>query len=138
PGSAAPAAAPHGHEIRGSRYETDGFACSRSRTVWVRPTRPPAASIARKSWCVGPLARANRDSAELRGTPVAIPRPVTRRVAATTQCGTAAHSHRTRAVLTHSVGEDPMNLVKSFVRNDEGQDLLEYALLVALIALVAI
>ncbi|PYR58924.1 MAG: Flp family type IVb pilin [Acidobacteria bacterium] len=31
-----------------------------------------------------------------------------------------------------------MNLVKSFVRNDEGQDLLEYALLVALIALVAI
>lgn len=27
---------------------------------------------------------------------------------------------------------------KSFVRNEEGQDLLEYALLVALIALVAI
>ena len=31
-----------------------------------------------------------------------------------------------------------INLVKSFVRNEEGQDLLEYALLVALIALVAI
>ena len=31
-----------------------------------------------------------------------------------------------------------MQLVKSFVRNEEGQDLLEYALLVALIALVAI
>ncbi|PYR94795.1 MAG: Flp family type IVb pilin [Acidobacteria bacterium] len=31
-----------------------------------------------------------------------------------------------------------VNAVKSFVRNDEGQDLLEYALLVALIALVAI
>ena len=34
-----------------------------------------------------------------------------------------------------------MNLVsmlKSLVRNDEGQDLLEYALLVALIALVAV
>jgi Flp pilus assembly pilin Flp len=31
-----------------------------------------------------------------------------------------------------------VNFVKSFVRNDEGQDLLEYALLVALIALVAI
>ena len=30
-----------------------------------------------------------------------------------------------------------MNIVKSFVRNEEGQDLLEYALLVALIALVA-
>jgi len=28
--------------------------------------------------------------------------------------------------------------VKSFVRNEEGQDLLEYALLVALIALIAI
>lgn len=31
-----------------------------------------------------------------------------------------------------------VNFVKSFVRDDEGQDLLEYALLVALIALVAI
>ena len=31
-----------------------------------------------------------------------------------------------------------MQLVKSFFRNEEGQDLLEYALLVALIALVAI
>jgi pilus assembly protein Flp/PilA len=31
-----------------------------------------------------------------------------------------------------------VHFVKSFVRNDEGQDLLEYALLVALIALVAI
>ena len=31
-----------------------------------------------------------------------------------------------------------VNFVKSFVRNDEGQDLLEYALLVALIALIAI
>jgi pilus assembly protein Flp/PilA len=31
-----------------------------------------------------------------------------------------------------------MTLAKSFVRNEEGQDLLEYALLVALIALVAI
>jgi pilus assembly protein Flp/PilA len=31
-----------------------------------------------------------------------------------------------------------VNALKSFVRNDEGQDLLEYALLVALIALIAI
>ena len=31
-----------------------------------------------------------------------------------------------------------MNFVKSFARDEEGQDLLEYALLVALIALVAI
>jgi pilus assembly protein Flp/PilA len=39
-------------------------------------------------------------------------------------------------------GEDSMStlftFVKSFVREEEGQDLLEYALLVALIALVAI
>jgi pilus assembly protein Flp/PilA len=31
-----------------------------------------------------------------------------------------------------------LNFVQSFVREEEGQDLLEYALLVALIALVAI
>ena len=31
-----------------------------------------------------------------------------------------------------------VNFVKSFVRDDEGQDLLEYALLVALIALVSV
>jgi pilus assembly protein Flp/PilA len=31
-----------------------------------------------------------------------------------------------------------VTFVKSFVRNEEGQDLLEYALLVALIALIAI
>jgi pilus assembly protein Flp/PilA len=31
-----------------------------------------------------------------------------------------------------------VNYVKSFARNEEGQDLLEYALLVALIALIAI
>jgi Flp pilus assembly pilin Flp len=31
-----------------------------------------------------------------------------------------------------------VNVVRNFVRNDEGQDLLEYALLVALIALIAI
>lgn len=31
-----------------------------------------------------------------------------------------------------------LQYVKSFARNEEGQDLLEYALLVALIALVAI
>jgi pilus assembly protein Flp/PilA len=31
-----------------------------------------------------------------------------------------------------------VNYIKSFVRGEEGQDLLEYALLVALIALIAI
>jgi pilus assembly protein Flp/PilA len=33
---------------------------------------------------------------------------------------------------------DLINRIKTFARNDEGQDLLEYALLVALIALVAV
>jgi pilus assembly protein Flp/PilA len=45
------------------------------------------------------------------------------------------------AVRNNPKGEDVMqlvNAVKSFARNEEGQDLLEYALLVALIALVAI
>jgi pilus assembly protein Flp/PilA len=31
-----------------------------------------------------------------------------------------------------------MNALRSFVRRDEGQDLLEYALLISLIALVAV
>jgi pilus assembly protein Flp/PilA len=31
-----------------------------------------------------------------------------------------------------------INHVRAFIKNDEGQDLLEYALLVALIALVAV
>ncbi len=31
-----------------------------------------------------------------------------------------------------------VHVMKSFIRNEEGQDLLEYALLVALIALVAV
>jgi pilus assembly protein Flp/PilA len=31
-----------------------------------------------------------------------------------------------------------VNSLRSFVRNEEGQDLLEYALLVALIAIVAV
>jgi pilus assembly protein Flp/PilA len=42
----------------------------------------------------------------------------------------------------HNIREDLMSqlvaFVKSFSRNEEGQDLLEYALLVALIALIAI
>jgi pilus assembly protein Flp/PilA len=46
-----------------------------------------------------------------------------------------------RSAMPESEG-DAMKLfieyVKSFVREDEGQDLLEYALLVALIALVAV
>jgi pilus assembly protein Flp/PilA len=55
------------------------------------------------------------------------------------KCGDAAHSHPIGA---DASGEDLMsnliNFVKSFSNREEGQDLLEYALLVALIALVAI
>jgi pilus assembly protein Flp/PilA len=58
----------------------------------------------------------------------------------TNQCGTAARSHRISRC--NASGEVFMSMlmtyVKSFARNEEGQDLLEYALLVALIALVAI
>jgi pilus assembly protein Flp/PilA len=50
--------------------------------------------------------------------------------------------HRACSVVRNNPkGEDVMqlvNAVKSFARNEEGQDLLEYALLVALIALVAV
>jgi pilus assembly protein Flp/PilA len=53
----------------------------------------------------------------------------------------AAPQHRTAQGGAHS-GRNQMSqlvaFVKSFARNEEGQDLLEYALLVALIALIAI
>jgi pilus assembly protein Flp/PilA len=53
--------------------------------------------------------------------------------------GTAAQRTALRAVHTPEGGcMQLVNFVKSFAHNDEGQDLLEYALLVALIALVAV
>jgi pilus assembly protein Flp/PilA len=53
--------------------------------------------------------------------------------------GTAAQRTALRAVHTPEGGcMQLVNSVKSFAHNDEGQDLLEYALLVALIALVAV
>jgi len=76
------------------------------------------------------------------GTPVAmgLAHVAASAAVSSTNCGAAARSHRmTRC---NASGEDSMsmliNYVKSFARNEEGQDLLEYALLVALIALVAI
>jgi pilus assembly protein Flp/PilA len=78
-----------------------------------------------------------------RGTAVAIWPAVTRRRAALVQttCGDAATAHGDSAD-AQSSGEDPMlnliNFVKSFSNQEDGQDLLEYALLVALIALIAI
>ena len=79
----------------------------------------------------------------MRGTHVAIGLGATRlmprvKQSATRQRRNAPHQS---AVHNNPKGEDAMqlvNTVKSFVRNEEGQDLLEYALLVALIALVAI
>jgi pilus assembly protein Flp/PilA len=56
------------------------------------------------------------------------------------ECGTAAQ-RTVPASGAHNPKGDVMqlvNFVKSFVRNEEGQDLLEYALLVALIALVCV
>src|SRR5215471_17964646 len=78
-----------------------------------------------------------------RGIPVAFGSGATRRMAARyDKRGNAAQRTALRAVPQHPVtGRMTMqlvNTVKSFVRNEEGQDLLEYALLVALIALVAI
>jgi pilus assembly protein Flp/PilA len=55
---------------------------------------------------------------------------------------TAATPHTALTNRCTSSGEDIMmnliNYVKSFAKTEEGQDLLEYALLVALIALVAV
>src|SRR5688572_18326605 len=51
------------------------------------------------------------------------------------------NSHTRHCASAGRAGETDMNLLnslRSFARNDEGQDLLEYALLIALIALVAI
>jgi pilus assembly protein Flp/PilA len=60
------------------------------------------------------------------------------RRAITAMCVVAIRTHdRAR----HARREEEMSLIsylRSFVRHEEGQDLLEYALLVALIAIVAI
>ena len=67
-------------------------------------------------------------------------RDAARAAQSTHNAADAAQSHRTAGGATHPKGDRMkfVNSVKSFARNDEGQDLLEYALLVALIALVAV
>jgi pilus assembly protein Flp/PilA len=89
------------------------------------------------------LARTTRASNGTRGTAVAIWPGVTRRRAAKEEpkqpAATPHNASRTggahpRGRITMSI----INFVKNFAREEEGQDLLEYALLVALIALVAI
>ena len=78
-----------------------------------------------------------------RGIPVAISPNRTRRVAAPLiTCGDAAvfgsAKMRCRFLGGGSHLLNLINYVKSFANQEEGQDLLEYALLVALIALIAI
>jgi pilus assembly protein Flp/PilA len=54
-------------------------------------------------------------------------------------CGDAAHWHRRSVqILGGGIMSNLINFVKTFSNREEGQDLLEYALLVALIALIAI
>jgi pilus assembly protein Flp/PilA len=53
----------------------------------------------------------------------------------------AIGTHKPRSEPERAGGTDVMNLItrlRKLLRNDSGQDLLEYALLVALIALVAV
>jgi Flp pilus assembly pilin Flp len=53
----------------------------------------------------------------------------------------ATGTHKPRSEPERAGGTDTMNLItrlRNLLRNDSGQDLLEYALLVALIALVAV
>jgi pilus assembly protein Flp/PilA len=89
------------------------------------------------------LARTGADRRLCRGIPVAM---CPSHVAARCRGSLTLRRRRIFAPQTkggaNSSGEDLMsmliNYVKSFARQEEGQDLLEYALLVALIALVAI
>ena len=111
--------------------------------IWRREVRTCSPAGVQQSSSAEGLARSDRAGAPPRGTAVAIGRPdVSRQARRTYQptCGAAASSApqqggafpRGRIAMSML-----LNLVKS-VRNEEGQDLLEYALLVALIALIAI
>jgi pilus assembly protein Flp/PilA len=76
-----------------------------------------------------------------RGTPVAISAAVLDRSSSAltqTNCGTPQHRTAKRCEPSGGFMTQLVAFVKSVARNEEGQDLLEYALLVALIALVAI
>jgi pilus assembly protein Flp/PilA len=78
-----------------------------------------------------------------RGTAVATwPRRDRRRAAIGQQHAATPHMMHGHDAGAQSSGEDQMlnliNIVKSFSNQEDGQDLLEYALLVALIALIAI
>ena len=124
------------HEIEPIGYETDRFGMSAgSRTRVAIGATDRAESLPCEQ-----LAGPNGGCGNSRGTAVAIRPSVARQVAAQfMERGSAATSHRPRRCTS---GRNQMSqlvaFVKSFARNEEGQDLLEYALLVALIALIAI
>jgi pilus assembly protein Flp/PilA len=88
------------------------------------------------------LAAVHGSSNPIRGTAVAISPPRDAASAAHINTIAALPQLRTAYGRCSTSGEELMsmllNYVKSFVRQEEGQDLLEYALLVALIALIAI
>jgi pilus assembly protein Flp/PilA len=103
--------------------------------------RAEATAIRRKWRDVEALACGSLNRWRRRGTRVAIGWCATRRVPRTQTHNAASPHNRTAAIGALTLKGDVMqlvNFVKSFARNDEGQDLLEYALLVALIALVAV
>jgi pilus assembly protein Flp/PilA len=85
---------------------------------------------------------AGRAAARAGGIPVAIWQAVTRRRAAIDSKQHAATPHNRTDIRCRCLGGGIMsnliNFVKTFSNKEDGQDLLEYALLVALIALIAI
>jgi pilus assembly protein Flp/PilA len=132
----------HSHDFRGAAYESDDpqvpavVAAEPSGARFRAGESPPAERVA----CAWRRARG------MRGTAVAIWACVARRTAARLtqfhiRCGRAATTAVAQCA-RHITGEDfmsqLMSLLDAFRRNEDGQDLLEYALLVALIALIAI
>jgi pilus assembly protein Flp/PilA len=104
----------------------------------VRPTQVMANPLRDEG-----LARMGTERRLCRGIPVAMCRShVAARCRGSINPAAPPHIRTARRASANSSGEDLMsmliNYVKSFARQEEGQDLLEYALLVALIALVAI
>jgi len=125
------------HEKRAVAYETAARRGVRAG-IPEPPALPPAAAESLHSERLAGSAEVCPGS---RGTAVAVGGSVARQVAAHFIKQAAAPQYALQAAV-QLIREDSMfqlvNYVKSFARNEEGQDLLEYALLVALIALIAI
>jgi pilus assembly protein Flp/PilA len=123
------------HEFGAATYESDEPARVRRRRK-----APVARRLnARESVRCERLAVCTRPRDACRGTAVAIRRPVARRVAAQF---TNMRPRRTTAPPPRCRAREALmmlhEIVKKFANQEDGQDLLEYALLVALIALIAI